>query len=43
MIRKILKKIDWTWDYYFVYFMYNERKLDRYHNYMKQKWGNYGK
>ena len=43
MIRKILKKIDWIWDYYFVYFMYNERKLDRYYNYMKNKWDNYGK
>jgi hypothetical protein len=39
MIRKILKKLDWTYDYYILYFMYNERKLDRYNKYMEQKWG----
>ncbi len=39
MISKILKKIDWIWDYYFVYFMYNANKLSRYNRYMKNKWG----
>ena len=39
MIRKILKKLDWTYDYYILYFMYNKRKLDRYNKYMEQKWG----
>ena len=43
MVRKILKKLSWIWDYYFVYFMYNATKLNKYHNYMKEKWENYGK
>ena len=46
-MKKILNKIDWIWDYYFVYFLYNANKIKRYHNYMAGKWGekytNYGK
>ena len=39
MLRKILKKLEWICDSYFVYFMYNGTKIDKYHNHMKQKWG----
>ena len=38
-MRKIVSKLSWIIDYYFVYFLYNERKLDRYNDYMKNKWG----
>ena len=38
-MRKIVSKLCWIIDYYFVYFLYNERKLDRYYDYMKNKWG----
>lgn len=38
-MKKLLSKIHWIYDYYILYFMYNERKLDRYYTYMKQKWG----
>jgi hypothetical protein len=31
--------IDWIFDYYIAYFTYKTDKLDRYHNYMIQKWG----
>jgi len=37
-MKKILKKLDWIYDYYILYFMYNEKKLDRYFEYMKKKW-----
>ena len=43
MLNRIIKKLDWIWDYYFVYFLYNENKLDRYYEYMNKKWNNNGK
>ena len=39
-MKKFLKKLDWIIDYYFVYFLYNGNKQDRYFDYMKKKWGN---
>lgn len=39
MLKKVLKKLDWAYDYYILYFMYNERKIDRYYQYMESKWG----
>jgi len=42
-MQKIIKKLDWIWDYYFVYFLYNAKKLDRYYEYMNKKWNNNGK
>lgn len=41
--QKILNKLIWVWDYYFVYFLYNSNKFDRYQTYMKEKYKNYGK
>ena len=38
-MKKFLKKLDWIFDYYIAYFLYNENKLYRYHDYMKSKWG----
>ena len=43
MLNRIIKKLDWIWDYYFVYFLYNANKLDRYYEYMNKKWNNNGK
>lgn len=37
-MKKLLQKIDWIIDYYFIYFLYNTNKIDRYHDYMKNKW-----
>lgn len=37
---KLLKQIEWLWDYYIVYHLYNERKIDVYHRWMYIKWGN---
>ena len=39
MIATITKKIEWIFDYYFVYFLYNARKIDKYNDYMKKKYG----
>ena len=39
-MKKFLKKLDWIWDYYFVYFLYNGNKLDKYFQYMERKWIN---
>jgi len=38
-MKKFFKELDWIWDYYFVYFLYNSNKVHRYHWYMKKKWG----
>jgi hypothetical protein len=38
-MRKFLKELDWKFDYYFVIFLYNPNKSNRYHKYMTDKWG----
>jgi hypothetical protein len=38
-MRKVIKKLDWIFDYYFVYFLYGSNKQQRYIDYMKNKWG----
>jgi hypothetical protein len=38
-MKKILKKIEWWFDYYIAWMMYSSRKQDRYIDYMEQKWG----
>lgn len=38
-MKHFLERIDWCIDYYFVCFLYNPSKLDRYDDYMKEKWG----
>ncbi len=37
-LARLAWKIEWAWDYYFAYFLYNERKLHRYHKIMERKW-----
>lgn len=39
MMNKILKKLDWWFDYYFVWMLYNGNKQHRYIEYMEKKWG----
>ena len=38
-MKKLLKKIEWCFDYYIAWMMYNPNKQDRYIDYMEQKWG----
>ena len=39
-IKKIIKKIEWFFDIYFVWMLYNPKKYDRYSEYIEKKWGN---
>lgn len=38
-MKQFFLKLGWWFDYYFAYFLYNPRKRDRYHKYMKHKYG----
>ena len=40
MMNKIIKKLDWWFDYYIAYFLYNGNKQGKYVDYMTKKWGN---
>ena len=39
-IKNILKKIEWFFDIYFIWMLYNPRNYDRYVEYITKKWGN---
>lgn len=39
-MKKIINNISWILDYYFLYFIYNGNKLNKYDEFMSQKWGN---
>jgi hypothetical protein len=39
-IKKIIKKIEWFFDIYFIWMLYNPRNYDRYIEYIEKKWGN---
>ena len=38
-MKRVMEKLEWVTDYYFVYFLYNPNKMERYHQYMEDKWG----
>ena len=38
-MQKFKRKLEWIWDYYFVYFLYNGNKQWKYFNYMCDKYG----
>lgn len=40
MMNKVLRKLDWWFDYYIAYFLYNGNKHHRYIEYMEKKWKN---
>jgi len=39
-MKKILKKLEWWFDYYIACMLYNGNKEDKYIEYMEKKWGN---
>ena len=39
-MKKYLKRIEFWFDLYFVYFLYNGNKIGKYYEYMEKKWGN---
>ena len=38
-MKKFLNNLMWVFDYYIGYFMYNPRKIHRYHDYMERTYG----
>lgn len=38
-IKNFLKKIEWFFDIYFIWMLYNPRNYDRYVEYITKKWG----
>lgn len=38
-MRKVLKTLEFWFDYHFAYFLYKEDKRHRYFEYMENKWG----
>lgn len=41
MFTKMLKKLEWWFDYYLAYFLYNGNKREKYKQYMEKKWNKY--
>jgi hypothetical protein len=39
IIKQYFKTVEYWFDYYFVYFLYNGNKIDKYYEYMEKKWG----
>ena len=39
-MKKFFKKLEFWFDLYFVYFLYNGNKTHKYYEYMNKKWGN---
>jgi hypothetical protein len=37
-MKKFLKKVEYIWDIYFVYFLYNGNKTQRYYAYLRKKY-----
>ena len=37
-MKKLIEKLEWFSDYYLIYFLYNPNKIDRYNQYMKDRW-----
>jgi hypothetical protein len=35
----LIRSLEWIFDYYFAYFLYNGNKHHRYFDYMCNKWG----
>lgn len=36
---KLLKTLEWYFDFYLAHMLYNDRKFYRYNRYMLEKWG----
>lgn len=39
-MKKILRKLEWWFDYYIAWMLYNANKQHKYIEYMEKKWGN---
>lgn len=39
-MKNMMKKLEWYFDYYIAWMLFNGRKRDHYLEYMEKKWGN---
>ena len=37
-MKKYLEKLEWIFDYYVAYFLYNPHKIESYYKYMRDRW-----
>ena len=37
-MKNLTQKLEWIFDYYVVYFLYNPHKIEAYYRYMHEKW-----
>ncbi len=37
-MKNLTEKLEWIFDYYVAYFLYNPHKIARYYRYLNQKW-----
>ena len=37
-MKRIINQLDWIFDYYIAYLMYNDHKMSAYYKYMIDKW-----
>jgi len=38
-MKNVFRKLEWYFDFYIAYFLYNGNKRAKYNQYMEQKWG----
>lgn len=39
VMKKLLTELEWIFDFYFAFMLYNGMKFHRYNRYMLEKWG----
>lgn len=37
-MKKFIEELEWIFDYYIAYFLYNPNKIDRYNLFLQDKW-----
>ena len=42
-MKKFFKQLEFLFDLYFVYFLYNGKRISKYYEYMNKKWGDENK
>lgn len=38
-LKRLLKEMEFRWEYYIMYFMFHPHKRGVYHTFMRRKWG----
>jgi hypothetical protein len=39
-LKRLLKEMEFRWEYYIMYFLFHPHKRGVYHTFMRRKWGN---